>query len=157
MSEFLGLPHALESLLKKESLEAHEAEGAKIRLQLELHQVAMRILRQLYQHANPIDEWVNLPAGTAQEQIQPDYSLERIEAILAIVPAGVTSMTLTLGQRTIPLYAGAALATSQVVNPNNLGIILTENDKRIVQFTGTSTQPSYVGLMGHVLERTGHK
>lgn len=157
--DFHGISPDLKSLLQKGKLEEHEAEGAKIRLQLELHQVVMRIFRQLYQRANPVDEWVDgmVNAATNQAQIQPDYNLERIESILAVVPAGVTSMTLTLGQRVIPLYAGAALGASEIVNPTGMGIILTENDKRIINFTGTATQPFYCGLMGHVLERTGHK
>lgn len=154
--DFLGISPDLKSLLQKGKLEEHEAEGAKIRLQLELHQVAMRIFRQLYQKARPVDEYYSGPVEGTQ-QIQPDYNLERIECILAFVPVGTTAMSLQLGERTIPLYAGGALTASQVLTLPNLGLILTENDKRIITLTGTTSNPTYVGLMGHVLERTGHK
>ena len=156
MAEFMGLPHELESLLKKGNLEAHEAEGAKIRLQLELHQVVMRIFRQIYQKARPVDEYYSGPVEGTQ-QIQPDYNLERIESILAVIPVGTTAMSLQIGERTLPIYSGGALTATQLWNPTGLGIILTENDKRIITLTGTTVNPTYVGLMGHVLERTGHK
>lgn len=157
--EMDGITEDLKSLLRKGKLEQHESEGAKIRLQLELHQVAMRIFRQLYQKARPVDEWQDgqgVPANGII-QIQPDYNLERITGALISLPVGTTSASLSLGDRTIPLYSGTATTVQTLINLNGLGLILNENDKRILTIGGTTTTGFYVNLMGYVLERTGHK
>lgn len=156
--DFDGISPDLKSLIQKGSLEQHEAEGAKIRLQLELHQVVMRIFRQIYQKARPVDEWQDggVPSNGVI-QIQPDYNLERITGAVISLPVGTTSATLALGERSIPLYSGTATTAQTLINLDGMGLILNENDKRILTIQGTTTTNFYIHLSGFVLERTGHR
>lgn len=116
-----------------------------------------RISRQLFNHANPVDEYQTSSFGADLTYIwYADYEItERIEGILVSLPVGITSATLTLGQRNIVLYSGAATTVQTLVNLNGLGMELERSDRRQLTVTGVPTTPFHVELMGYVQERYG--
>lgn len=79
-----------------------------------------RISRRSYNHQHPVEEYqgsATLPAN--QVIVQPNYQMrERIESILVSLPPGITSASLQLADRTVPLYASgpntAAVANSGI-------------------------------------------
>lgn len=116
-----------------------------------------RISRQLFDHANPVDEFQSSSFGTDGVYIwYADYEItERITSILVSLPVGITSAILTLGQRDIPLYSGAATTVQTIVNPTGLNLILSRSDERKLTVTGAPTTPFHLELMGWALERFG--
>ena len=111
---------------------------------------------RLFDYSHPADEYA--PQGTASIfstiTIQPDYDMPvRYEHITVIVPVGATSAQLQLGQRTLVLYSGPALATPLVIALPYTGIILNSDDPRILTFTGTLTTQGYVGMSGFAITR----
>lgn len=116
-----------------------------------------RISRQAFDISNPVDEYQSgsFDATNSYEWFA-DYEIpEQINGIIVSLPIGITSALLTLGQRFIPLYSGAATTTQTLVNLRNLVIILGRSDRRVLSVTGTPTTPFHVEIMGHAFERTG--
>lgn len=122
-------------------------------------QTLLRISRQLFNVANPVDEWSG--AGVPDDGIirmQPDYELpERITNVIVSLPVGATGCTLTLGERTIVLYSGAATTSQTLISLPFSGLILGRNDTRTLTITGVCTTNYYVNLSGHALERDGDR
>lgn len=111
---------------------------------------------RLFDYSHPVDEYA--PQGTssifATITVQPDYDMpERYENITVIVPVGATSASLQLGQRTMVLYSGPALAIPNVITIPNTGIILNSDDARILTFTGAVTTAGYLGMTGFAITR----
>ena len=111
-----------------------------------------------FDYTHPFDEYA--PQGspglvvTNSITVQSDYDMpERIESILTITPVGATGTLLQLGQRTLQLYAGAALVAPLVQSFHVSGMILNSDDPRILSFTGTVTSQGYLGLTGYALTR----
>lgn len=132
-----------------ETAEAHFKMLAAQHLELQ------RQSRKLYDHSNPFDEFQSssgAPAG-GTITVNPDYEIpERVEAILASLPVGITYAELKLGERLIPLYSGAATIVQTLINLQGLGMILNRSDPRVLNFTGVPTTGFYIGLFGHTLE-----
>lgn len=111
---------------------------------------------KLFDYTHPVDEYQpngNNTGATPLLTIQPDYDMpERITSIVVIVPVGTTAANIQLGQRTLPIYAGAALTTPTLFTIPECGFILNSDDPRIATFTG-ATAAGYFGLMGWALTR----
>lgn len=128
---------------------------------LRFHHLMQMLQDQAFDYTHPVDEYApqGMPsaaaaAGLLSVTVQPDYDMpERIETILVIVPAGATSALLQLGQRTLQLYSGAALAAPQVINMHVAGVILNSDDPRILTLTGATTSAPFVQLCGWALTR----
>lgn len=116
-----------------------------------------RISRQAFDISNPVDEFQSSSFdATNSFEWFADYEIpEQITGIVVSLPVGITSALLTLGQRYIPLYNGAATTVQTVVNLRGLTMILGRSDRRIISVTGAPTTPFHVELMGHAFERTG--
>lgn len=112
-----------------------------------------RIARGIRDYSKPVDEYeYQTTPFPGPLTIVAAYSNQvRIESITASLPLGITSAVLQLGERYIPLYNGAALATQGIINLVNQGIILVGSDNRILSFTGVPTTGYYVALNGHQL------
>jgi hypothetical protein len=128
---------------------------AAIHRQLKMHTSMMR------NYGNPVDEyeWNPDPVDITQlsggvVDIRAAFSCEvRIESILAILPVGITSARLKLGERIIPIYNGPITTTQTKFSVEQTGIILNGSDDRWLSWTGTATSGYYVGLSGHWTER----
>jgi hypothetical protein len=83
---------------------------------LRRHAVASeRLARIAFDKTHPVDEYISTPGVPAQNPIviQPTYWMpERIDSVLACIPAGVTSALLQLGDRYIELITEQAQQTS---------------------------------------------
>jgi hypothetical protein len=137
--------------------EEHEAEVIAL-----LRSIAHDMRRQRranFNTSNPVDEAAYgpaLPSGTID--IQRDYDLpERIQAILYSIPVGATAATIQLGQRVIPLYSGAALATQLVNSLTNLGLIVGPDERRTLTVAGALTSGFFIALQGYAFEREGSR
>lgn len=117
----------------------------------------LKMLRdQAFDYTHPVDEYApqGNPGPVQSLTIQADYDMpERIESILVVSPVGATSTILQLGQRSIQLYAGAALAAPLVSSMHVSGIIVNSDDPRVLTFTGAITSQPYLGLTGFALTR----
>jgi hypothetical protein len=122
-------------------------------------QILARISRQLFNAANPVDEY--LSSGVPSDGIitwSPDYELpERITDLIVSIPVGATSATIYLGGRHIVLMSEAALTAQRIVTLAFSGMILGRNDTRKLIIKGACTTDFYVNLSGHVLEREGDR
>ena len=119
------------------------------------HLVKM-LMDKAFDFTHPFDEYA--PQGNPGPQqsltVQSDYDMpERIDSILVVIPVGATNALLQLGQRTLQLYTGAALAAPLVQSLYAKGIILNSDDPRILTFVGTITSQGYLGLTGFALTR----
>jgi hypothetical protein len=109
-----------------------------------------------FDFTHPVDEYgpQGTPGAIGSITLQPDYDMpERIESFIVVVPVGATSALMQLGQRSLQLYAGAALAAPLVIVAPCHGIIINSDDPRNVVFTGTITSQGYFGLTGYALTR----
>lgn len=152
-----GFPEGLKGPLRIAEMTDDEYQEAHLKMLLGIRQECIRTNRLLRDMSRPFDEFFNAPdpqpAGTFE--VQPDYATEcRIESILVSLPVGVTSALLELGrERQILLYSGAATATQNLVNIRDMGIIVSENDRRLLTLTGTMTTGFHIEIMGHALVR----
>lgn len=109
-----------------------------------------------FDYTHPVDEYApqGIPGPVQTLTIQSDYDMpERIETILVVVPVGATSALLQLGQRSMQLYSGAALASPLTIVMPVHGVIINSDDPRILTFVGTITSQPYLGLTGYALTR----
>jgi hypothetical protein len=151
-----GLPNEIAAMLRKDTLTPDELRTAQLRLTYEHYRVSLRTQRLLYNKSHPVDVWENIPPATLSVQLQADYGVEKIGFLIASIPVGATSASLTLGQRVFPIYNGAALAAQLLVS-SRVEMILNETDFRILTLTGTTTTAGYIALAGYALERFGNK
>lgn len=152
-----GFPEGLKGPLKVSEMTDDDYQETHLKLLIGIRQECIRTNRQLKDLSNPFDEYYSapdpVPAGTYE--IQPDYATEcRIESILASLPVGITLAVLELGrERQIILYSGGATTVQTLVNLQDLGIIVSENDRRVLTLTGTMTSGFHIEIMGHALIR----
>lgn len=152
-----GFPEGLKGPLRIAEMTDDDYQEAHLKMLLGIRQECIRTNRLLRDNSRPFDEFFNapdpVPAGSYE--IQPDYATEcRIESILVSLPVGVTSALLELGrERQILLYSGAATATQTLVNFRDLGIIVSENDRRLLTLVGAMTTGFHIEIMGHALVR----
>lgn len=124
----------------------------------EMHQATLRMERKLFEYAHPVDEYISSPGAPAQNPIiwQPTWEHpEKIEHILYSFPVGTTSAILTLGDRIIPLYAGAALTTALTNDITIGGIILGRSDARFLTLLPLAG-PFHIELCGYADEIWGN-
>lgn len=140
-------------------LSEDEYKEQMFKMRLDEIQALKRISRMLYDHSNPVDEYVTIPAlaQTNPLTIPPDYDrLEMYTSMLYCLPLGITAASLNIGtSRTIQLYNGAANATQDAVFLNGLTILAGPDEKRTLTLTGAATSQGYFGLMGHCYDREG--
>lgn len=157
----LKLPLHLSEALKHDNLSDEEHRAAMLQLTYATYRTMLRLSRQLYDARHPAEEYqygnTVDPNGVV---IQPQWEGKvRIETILASIPIGATSATLTLGNSLVlPLLQTpvASPTTSQtLVNIQNLGITLNRSDRRILNVSGTLTSGFFIGLYGHAFEMFG--
>jgi hypothetical protein len=131
-----------------------------------------RIERQAFNKTHPVDEYISTPgvpaAGsvtaawpftvTASVELQPTWQMpERIDAYLVCLPVGTTLAVMALGDRYIVIYSGSALTAVTTYSYQGLGIILTEDDNRVLLLAGTLTAgPTHFELMGYADEVWGN-
>jgi hypothetical protein len=134
---------------------------AHLKLLMGIRQECIRTNRLVFDASRPVDEYLNVidPQPAGDYEIQPDYAMPiRIGSIFASLPVGITKAVLQLGtERQIILYSGNATTVQTLVNLVGLGIIITDNDRRVLTLTGTSSTGFHIELAGHVLERYGSK
>lgn len=153
-----GFPEGLKGPLRVAEMTDDDYQEAHLKLLLGIRQEMIRQNRQIHDESKPSDAYYNapdpVPAGTYE--IQPDYSCEvRLESIFASLPVGMTSALLELGrERQILLYSGGATTTQTLINLQDLGIIVSDNDRRLLTLAGTMTTGFHIELMGHALERS---
>jgi hypothetical protein len=137
----------------------NSAEHLHVVTQAAIHKQLLRIARQTYNTSRPLDEYagVNSPPPLNVSWLAEYAITVRVESILASLPVGITSATLQLGQRYIPMYNGPATTAQLLWNPQGLGIILGESDNRAIVFTGAPTSGYFVQLSGYALERDGDR
>lgn len=154
-------PEGLRGDIKIAELSEDEHAEAQLKLLFGMRQELIRANRQLYNHANPFEEYYGIldPQPAGDFEIQPTFSMpSRIESAFASLPVGITSAILTLGtERKIPLYVGAATTTQTIVSLRDVGIEVTDNDRRILTLAGTMTSGFFIGLYGHAYERFGDR
>lgn len=130
------------------------------KLLFHIRQENIRQNRQLYDHSKPLDTYYTAvdPQPAGDYEIQPDYSSTvRVESITASLPIGMTSAVLQLGrERIIPLYVGGATTAQTLVNLQGLGIMLTDNDRRVLTLQGNMTSGFFITLAGFVFEWSGN-
>lgn len=152
-----GFPEGLKGPLRIAEMTDDDYQEAHLKLLMGIRQECIRTNRLLKDASMPFDEYYDapdpVPAGAYE--IQPDYATEcRIESILVSLPVGITAALLELGrERQIILYSGAATTVQTLVNFRDLGIIVSENDRRVLTLTGTMTTGFHIELMGHALVR----
>lgn len=153
-------PEGLTGDIKVSEMTEAQSQETMLKLLFHIRQQNIRQNRQLFDHSRPTDEYFSSPdpQPAGDFTIQRDYDQTvRIESILASLPIGITSAVLKLGrERTIPLYSGVATTTQTLVNPQNLGMMLTENDERILTLTGTMTSGFFIALAGWRFEWSGN-
>ena len=153
-------PQGLRGDIQVHEMTDEESEKTMLRLLFHIRQETIRQNRQLFDHSRPVDEFQGIPdpQPAGDFEIQPNYGITvRIEGILASLPVGVTSAVLTLGrERVIPLYSGAATTVQTLVNLQGLGIMLTENDRRVLTLAGTMTTGFFINLSGYAFEWSGN-
>lgn len=154
------LPEGLKGDIKVNELSETEHDETILRLLFHIRQQNIRQNRQLFDHSRPVDEYTGSPdpQPAGDYEIQPNYSSTvRVESILASLPVGITGAVLQLGrERLIPLYSGAATTTQVLVNLQGLGVMLTDNDRRVLTLTGASTTGFFIALSGWVFEWSGN-
>lgn len=156
----INRPEGLRGDIKVLDLTDAEKEEAMLKLLFHMRQENIRQNRQLFDHSRPVDEYFTSvdaqPAGDFT--IQRNYDQEvRIQSVIASLPIGVTSAVLKLGrERVIPLYSGGATTVQTIVNLQDLGMMLSENDERVLTLTGTMTSGFYIGLAGYRFEWSGN-
>lgn len=119
------------------------------------YEEAKRQSEKLYDHSHPVDEYAAFPSVPSSGDIlwQPDYELPaRIESLSVVLPVGITSATLYLGERAIPLYSAAVSTSLTLINWTNLGYILNRSDVRKLSFGAPLGAPGFIALSGHCLE-----
>lgn len=160
----MGTPHDINEPDYAAKVFTETTPGETLIAALAHHSVELvRQSRMLYDHSRPVDEYQSTPGWPANGLIEvtPTYEMpERIEAILAIIPVGVTLAQLQLGDRWITLYQGAALTASLTVVLPHLGIVLSRDDARYLQLTpgvqpGGATGGVHLELMGFADETWG--
>lgn len=141
------------------AVDRHTSDYEEVTVEDLLQNIALdlrRLARQNFDSSNPVDECVTsaLPV-LSPVTIMRDYDIpERIESITVLLPVGITSATLQLGTRFLPLYSGVATTLITPVNFTGLGIIISPDDVRQLTFVGTATSGLAVCLAGHCLERS---
>jgi hypothetical protein len=109
-----------------------------------------------FDYSYPVDEYAPTgnPGAINMIQALPDYQMpERITTIMVIIPVGTTYAQLQIGPRTWQLYSGTALSTPLILPMPVHGIILNEDDPRILTLTGTIGSQPYLGLTGFALSK----
>lgn len=153
-------PEGLRGDIKVTEMTEAETEEAHLKLLFHIRQENIRQNRRLYDHSKPVDEYYDSPdpQPAGDFEIQPNYDgVVRIEGILVTVPVGATSAVLKLGrERTIPLYSGAAAAVQTIVNIQGIGMMLSENDRRVLTLAGTMTTGFHAHLNGFRFEFEGN-
>lgn len=153
-------PEGLRGDIKVTELTDAEHDEALLKLLFHQRQELIRANRQLFDHSKPVDTFYGSPDSqpAGDYEIQPDYSSTvRIESITASLPVGITSAVLQLGrERIIPLYNGGATTTQILVNLQGLGIMLTDNDRRVLTLSAGSTTGFFITLAGWAFEWSGN-
>lgn len=153
-------PQGLRGDIKVSELTDAEHDETLLKLLFHIRQENIRSNRQLFDHSRPVEEWFNAPDSqpAGEFEIQPNYAIPvRVDGAFFSLPVGMTSAVLNLGrERTITLYSGVATTTQLVLNMNDLGFMLTENDRRTLVLTGTMTTGFYAGLYGWAFEWAGN-
>lgn len=124
----------------------------------EMHMATLRMERKLFEYAHPVDEYISSPGAPASNPViwQPTWEHpEKIEHILYSLPIGTTSAILTLGDRIIPLYAGAALTTALTNDLTMGGLILGRDDARFLTLLPLAG-PFHIELCGYADEIWGN-
>lgn len=132
----------------------------------------LREMREAFDLRHPVDEYQSTPGLPNQTtatssypegfnfavQLTADWQLpERIESYLVTVPVGTTLAVMKLGDRYINVYNGAATTAAQTFSNTGLGIILHEDDDRLLLLAGTLTAgPTHFELMGFAHEIWGN-
>lgn len=154
-----GFPEGLKGPLRIAEMTDDDYQEAHLKLLMGIRQESIRQNQMLKNHSMPFDEFFNAPdpvlASAGPFEIQPDFATEcRIESILVSLPVGITLALLELGrERQIILYSGAATTVQTLVNFRDLGIIVSENDRRLLTLAGVMTTGFHIELMGHALVR----
>src|SRR5882724_388187 len=126
-----------------------------------LLQDIVRGMRARFDHSHPVDEYqttTGVPSG-GRLDIQPTYDLpERNESILAVIPIGVQTATLQLGDRIFSLLnAAAPITAAAVINLQGLGIIIGQSDERVLTLNPVpAAGPVHIELMGWADEIFGN-
>jgi len=153
-------PQGLRGDIKVEELSDTEHDETLLRLLFHIRQQSIRQNRQLFDHSRPSDVYISVPdpQPAGDFEFMPDYSSTvRIESITASLPVGMTSAVLQIGrERLIPLYVGAATTQQTLVNLQGLGIMATDNDRRVLTLQGNMTSGFFCVLTGFVFEWAGN-
>jgi len=156
----ISKPEGLRGDIHVSAMTGDESEQAMLRLLFHIRQENIRANRQLFDHSRPSDEYFNSPdaQGAGSFTLQREYDGPvRIESITASLPVGITSAFLDIGrERRIPLYTGNATTVQTLVNLQGLGIMVTENDERILTLAGTMTSGFFIALAGWRFEWSGN-
>jgi len=154
----------------------HEAKQALtealLRQRIAEQRQALREMREAFDLRHPVDEYVSTPGLPGQTtasssypegfnfavQLTADWTLpERIESYLISIPVGTTLAIMKLGDRFINIYNGAATTAAQTFTGTGLGIIIKENDDRLLLLAGTLTAgPTHFEIMGFAHEIWGN-
>lgn len=117
-----------------------------------------RMLRKLFEYSHPVDEYISSAGAPASNPVewQPSWEHpEKIDHIIFSVPVGTTSAVLTLGDRTITLYAGAALTAALTNSLPVGGMILGRDDARFLNLLPLAG-PFHIELCGYADEIWGN-
>ena len=140
-----------------------------------LRQEMIRQARSQFDISHPVDEYISspgLPSVSTGDEVPPPYTSgvllqrtwdlpERIESVIVTLPVGCTSAILKLADRWINVFpnqtAAAALVNSYTYVQHGLGIILNQDDDRLLLMTGNLTAgPVHFELMGFAHEIYGN-
>lgn len=154
----LQAPHAPSQTEKQAVLSADEYKDTLFKMFLDHKLELQRVNRQLFNYANPIDEYevIGQNASTLANgiQIRRDTGWQqRYECIMYSLGLGVTSATLVIGESTLQLYNGPAVTTQQTVVLPHLGILSGPGDKSALLIGGVGTSDGYIKLMGYAFRR----
>lgn len=132
----------------------------------------LREQREAFDLRHPVDEYESsfgLPAQgtitgaypdgvTGVVQLTADWTIpERIESYIVTIPVGTTLAVMKLGNRMIGIYQGTATTGIQTFQGTGLGVILNEDDDRLLLLGGTLTAgPTHFELMGFAHEIWGN-
>jgi hypothetical protein len=151
-------PHAPSQENLQAVLTADKFQDSLFKLMLDHKLETARIARQAFNFAHPVDEYevVGQNASTLVNgvQIRRDTGWQqRYQSILYSLGLGVTSAVLVIGQTTLQLYNGAAIAVQQPVCLNGLGILSGPDDKLALIVGGAATTDGFIKLMGYAFKR----
>jgi hypothetical protein len=105
------------------------------------------LLRKMFRdQSRPVDEEVSSLPSPLSVHADFDTVDEMITSFMVATPTGATAVTLTLGQRVIPLPAGFFQA-------NGINMLLSKTDQRTLTWAGGGT--GFMELMGYAAGDAG--